>query len=135
MPNSFDFSQVGKRIPYRLTEGSFEEMQAQVMARIEGNRPTATPTDAKTMTRLAAPAAASRRKGWALFAQSFAVAAALVGVCFLLHPLVSSRPADNVSMAQEIEAYNQLSAEDQAFLIELYEDDLLLNYDPNSNQQ
>ena len=33
MNNDFDFDKIGKRVPYRVPEGFFEEMQQNVMER------------------------------------------------------------------------------------------------------
>ncbi|MBF1069930.1 MAG: hypothetical protein HXL30_01065 [Prevotellaceae bacterium] len=135
MPNSFDFSQVGKRLPYRLSEGSFEEMQAQVMARIETSQANTTPTAAIPLATPDALPAEPRRKWMPRFVKSFAAAAAVIGLCFVLHPFFISSTSTGNYVAQEDQAFHRLNAEDQDFLLEVYEDELFLTYYLDSNPQ
>lgn len=135
MPNSFDFSQVGKNMPYRLPKGTFEQMQAQVMARIETTNDSMASTTQKAETESPASFTATRRKWLPFLAKSFAAAAAIVGLCFVIQPLFFHSATNVDSLAQESKAYDRLTPEDQAFLLEVCEDNLLLNDYTDNDQQ
>ena len=102
-----DFSSVGKRMPYRVPPGFFERLELQVRAEAARRR---------TM-RLA-----RRRIAWG----GLTVAAVVAALCFLV-----GRPAARVlapadGLADIEQAFARLSAEDQAFVIEMYSDDVFL---------
>lgn len=136
MPNSFDFSQVGKNMPYRLPEGTFEQMQAQVMARIEATNSTTTTAGENSVETTGTPkATAAKRKFLPLFAKSLVAAAAVIALCFVVRSFFFSSATDADVLAQEIQAYDRLTTEDQDFLLEVYEDDMFLDFYTDSNQQ
>ncbi|WP_195552871.1 hypothetical protein [Bacteroides eggerthii] len=64
MKKDFDFDDIGKKTPYRVPEGFFEEMQREVQKRTYADKP------------------ASRRL-WIAVPTSIAVAAALIGFLFM----------------------------------------------------
>lgn len=116
----FDFNRVGKRMPYIVPEGFFERLEAQPV-----------PSPVKRRRRLAP---------LARFAASVAVAAVLAGaVYFITTPAHrSAAPARAVTSDAVIEAFDNLSADDQAFLMDLYQEDIFLNtqkynYDSQKN--
>ena len=102
-----DFSSVGKRMPYRVPPGFFERLELQVRAEAARRR---------TM-RLA-----RRRIAWG----GLTVAAVVAALCFLVgRPAVQVlAPADGLADIEQ--AFARLSAEDQAFVIEMYSDDVFL---------
>ena len=102
-----DFSSVGKRMPYRVPPGFFERLELQVRAEAARRR---------TM-RLA-----RRRIAWG----GLIVAAVVAALCFLVgRPAVRVlAPADGLADIEQ--AFARLSAEDQAFVIEMYSDDVFL---------
>lgn len=102
-----DFSSVGKRMPYRVPPGFFERLELQVRAEAARRR---------TM-RLA-----RRRIAWG----GLTVAAVVAALCFLVgRPAVRVlAPADGLADIEQ--AFARLSAEDQAFVIEMYSDDVFL---------
>ena len=102
-----DFSSVGKRMPYREPPGFFERLELQVRAEAARRR---------TM-RLA-----RRRIAWG----GLTVAAVVAALCFLVGRPAVRVPAPADGLADIEQAFARLSAEDQAFVIEMYSDDVFL---------
>lgn len=102
-----DFSSVGKRMPYRVPPGFFERLELQVRAEA---------TRRRTM-RLA-----RRRIAWG----GLTVAAVVAALCFLVGRPAVRVPAPADGLADIEQAFARLSAEDQAFVIEMYSDDVFL---------
>lgn len=105
-----DFSSVGKRMPYRVPPGFFERLELQVRAEAARRR---------TM-RLA-----RRRIAWG----GLTVAAVVTALCFLVGRPAVQVPATAGSPIAIEQAFARLSAEDQAFVIEMYSDDVFLQGD------
>lgn len=102
-----DFSSVGKRMPYRVPPGFFERLELQVRAEAARRR---------TM-RLA-----RRRIAWG----GLTVVAVVAALCFLVGRPAVRVPAPADGLADIEQAFARLSAEDQAFVIEMYSDDVFL---------
>ena len=132
MDKQFDFEQVGKRMPYNVPDGFFDQLEQNVMAEThpqplsvregseysQGDAPKA-----KVIT----PLHLVRGWGWA----SLAAAAAVT----LFFVVTKNLPNDDFQ-ADTFEfvelAYNNLSTEDQEFLLEVYEEDEFIN---DSNEE
>lgn len=102
-----DFSSVGKRMPYRVPPGFFERLELQVRAEA-----------ARRRTRRLA----RRRIAWG----GLTVAAVVAALCFLVGRPAVRVPAPADGLADIEQAFARLSAEDQAFVIEMYSDDVFL---------
>ena len=102
-----DFSSVGKRMPYRVPPGFFERLELQVRAEAARRR---------TM-RLA------RRR---IARGGLTVAAVVAAPCFPVGRPAVRVPAPADGLADIEQAFARLSAEDQAFVIEMYSDDVFL---------
>lgn len=122
MKQTFDFKQIGKRMPYRVPNGFFQEMERNVLDAVAEKaaerKPAMTerkPLQAKrfVFTRLAKYAAAVAASVVVLLA---------VNVKFFY----VAAPTD----MQDVEAaFDQLSLSDQECLVELYQEDVFLDND------
>lgn len=122
MKQTFDFKQIGKRMPYRVPNGFFQKMERNVLdavAEKAAERKSAMaerkPLQAKrfVFTRLAKYAAA--------VAASVVVLLAVNVIFFYV-----AAPTD----MQDVEAaFDQLSLSDQECLVELYQEDVFLDND------
>jgi len=101
MDKQFDFEQVGKRMPYNVPDGFFDQLEQNVMAKTNPY--------------------SGRGWGWGSFAAAAAIALFLV--------FTKGMPNDTTedSFANVELAYNNLSTEDQEFLMEVYEEDEFIN--------
>ncbi len=109
MKKEFDFNSIGKRTPYRVPDGFFDELDRQIMTSVqEPSAPRST-----------------RRIPWIRTAlKTVAATAAVVGLFFMCNPF-QSKTKQSVDKVEQ--AFNQLSSEDQAFMLQVYQEDVFLN--------
>ena len=109
MENTFDFNQVGKRMPYRVPEGFFDKMMEGLPNPFEGG----------ANLRFQKPLL---RRGWG---RLLLAAAAAVALFFVVQPLLPKSSTDDFENVEL--AFNNLSTDDQDFLLEIYEEDDFMN--------
>lgn len=114
----FDFEQVGKRMPYNVPDEFFDKFEENVMEDVRGQKDDVREGVNRNKTMRIALRAA------------IAVAAALALFFVVRATLLQSEPV--LASADDFEsvelAFNNLSTEDQDFLIQVYEeDDVLIN--------
>ena len=116
----FDFSKVGKRMPYSTPEGFFKEMEANILEQVKNDKPAPVRIQPKKR---------SLRK--VIWTAAIAVAAS-VAVLLVLnidfaapHSSLPSQ-ADNEMQAVD-QAFAQLSSADQAYLLDVYQEDVFLD--------
>lgn len=116
----FDFDQVGKRMPYSTPEGFFKEMEANILEQVKNDKPAPVRIQPKKR---------SLRK--VIWTAAIAVAAS-VAVLLVLnidfaapHSSLPSQ-ADNEMQAVD-QAFAQLSSADQAYLLNVYQEDVFLD--------
>ena len=108
MNNDFNFSKIGKRMPYTVPDGFFDGMEADV--RRQAARKTAAGMKLR-VRRIALTAAAS--------------VAAAVALPLLLN---GGPDTGRVCGMDDVEqAFAELSSADQAYLLEVYDEDIFLN--------
>ena len=114
----FDFEQVGKRMPYNVPDEFFDKFEENVMEDVRGQKDDVREgVNRNKAMRIALRAAIAVAAALALF---FVVRATLLQS----EPVLAS--ADDFESVQL--AFNNLSTEDQDFLIQVYEeDDVLIN--------
>ena len=114
----FDFEQVGKRMPYNVPDEFFDKFEENVMEDVRGQK-----DDGRE--------GVNRNKAMRIAMRAaIAVAAALALFFVVRATLLQSEPV--LASADDFEsvelAFNNLSTEDQDFLIQVYEeDDVLIN--------
>ena len=114
----FSFDQVGKRMPYSTPEGFFKEMEANILEQVKDDKPKPVRIQPKKRPLM--------KVIWA------AAMAASVAVLLILHidfaAPHSSLPSqvDNEMQAVD-QAFAQLSSADQAYLLDVYQEDVFLD--------
>ena len=116
----FDFGKVGKRMPYSTPEGFFKEMEANILEQVKND---------KTQPVRIQPKKRSLRK--VIWTAAIAVAASVAVLLVLNIDFMaphSSLPsqADNEMQAVD-QAFAQLSSADQAYLLNVYQEDVFLD--------
>ena len=107
MEKEFDINNIGKRMPYTVPDDFFANVEDKVMERV-GNLNNS-----------------KKRKGIVIALRALLAAAACLTLFFVVQTkFVKSAPADDFASVQL--AFNNLSSDDQDFLIEVYEDDDIL---------
>ena len=114
----FDFSKVGKRMPYSTPDDFFKDMEANILEQVKDDKPKPVRIQPKKRPLM--------KVIWA------AAMAASVAVLLILHidfaAPHSSLPsqADNEMQAVD-QAFAQLSSADQAYLLSVYQEDVFLD--------
>lgn len=118
MDKNFDFNQVGKRMPYSTPDDFFAKMQSNILDAVQDSSPKV--TDVKTKKR--------HVRKW-LWSVSLSAAAAVAAMFVVGMHLFSSKPSvASCSMHDVEQAFTQLSESDQAYILDVYQDDVFLNY-------
>jgi len=113
MEKGFDFEKVGKRMPYSVPDGFFDQLETNVMSSVKDTQ---------------APAVQKRPRIVRLALRSVVAAAAALALFFYVNknePQSTAEPTD--TFAQVELAYNNLSAEDEEYLLDVYESDVFFD--------
>lgn len=116
----FDFDKVGKRMPYSTPEGFFKEMEANILEAVKNDTPKPDKIERKKRPLM--------RVMWT----AVLAVAASVAVLLVLHidfsATHSAQPSQTDRELQAVDqAFAQLSAADQAYLLDVYQEDVFLN--------
>lgn len=115
----FDFSKVGKRMPYSTPEGFFKEMEANILEQVKNDKPAPARIQTKKRPLI--------RGIWAA-AMAVAASVAVLLVLNIDFSASSSQPSQVNNGIQEVDqAFAQLSSADQAYLLSVYQEDVFLN--------
>lgn len=116
----FDFGKVGKRMPYSTPEGFFKEMEANILEQVKDDKPK--PVRIQPKKRLLI-------RG--IWAAAMAVAASVAVLLVLNIDFAaphSSLPSQTDNGIQAVDqAFAQLSSADQAYLLNVYQEDVFLD--------
>lgn len=122
MKQTFDFKQIGKRMPYRVPNGFFQEMERNVLDAVAEKA-----AERKSAMAERKPVQAKRFVFTRLAKYAAAVAASVVVLLAVnMKFFYVAAPTD----MQDVEAaFDQLSLSDQECLVELYQEDVFLDND------
>ena len=115
MEQNYDFSRIGKQMPYTVPDGFFDKLEENVMNEVKAQTAK---TKKATVIRMAIRAAIA------------------VAACIALFLVVKKvLPQGQDAVADDFEnvelAFNNLSTEDQDYLLEVYQEELLLENNLN----
>ena len=103
----FDFDKVGKRMPYTVPEGFFDNLEENVWNEMKAD-------------------CAEKKNGkLRLFMRSAMAAAATVTLLFVINMGVSK--PEPVTVNDIDQAFSQLTADDQTYLLDIYQNDVFIN--------
>lgn len=117
MDKNFDFNQVGKRMPYSTPDDFFAKMQSDILDAVQDmpQKNTEIKTNRRTVRK------------W-LWPVSLSAAAAVVAMFVInIHFLAPNTPTASSDIQDVEQAFAQLSEGDQAFILDVYQDDVFLN--------
>ena len=116
----FDFGKVGKRMPYSTPEGFFKEMEANILEQVKDDKPKPVRVQPKKRPLI---------RG--IWAAAMAVAASVAVLLILNIDFAaphSSLPSQADKEMQAVDqAFAQLSSADQAYLLNVYQEDVFLD--------
>ena len=115
MEQNYDFSKIGKQMPYTVPDGFFDKLEENVMNEVKAQTAK---TKKATVIRMAIRAAIA------------------VAACIALFLVVKKvLPQDNATTTDDFEnvelAFNNLRTDDQDYLLEVYQEELFLENDLN----
>ena len=113
MEQNYDFSKIGKQMPYTVPDGFFDKLEENVMKEVKAQP---VPNRKATVARMAIRAA-------------LAIAACIA--LFLVVKKVLPQDTTTDDFANVELAFNNLSTDDQDYLLEVYQEELLLENDLN----
>ena len=116
----FDFGKVGKRMPYSTPEGFFKDMEANILDQVKDDKPKPVRIQPK-----------KRPLMKVIWAAAMAVAASVAVLLVLNIDFAaphSSLPSQADKEMQAVDqAFAQLSSADQAYLLNVYQEDVFLD--------
>lgn len=116
----FDFDQVGKRMPYSTPEGFFKEMEANILEQVKDDKQVPVRRQLK-----------KRPLMKVIWTAAMAVAASVAVLLVLNIDFMaphSSLPSQTDNEMQAVDqAFAQLSSADQAYLLNVYQEDVFLD--------
>lgn len=114
MEQNYDFSKIGKQMPYTVPDGFFDKLEEDVM-----NEVKAQPVRKKAVTiRMAIRTAIA--------------VAACIALFFVVKKVLPQGQNAATDDFEKVElAFNNLSTEDQDYLLEVYQEELFLENDLN----
>ena len=117
MDKNFNFNQVGKRMPYSTPDDFFAKMQSNILDAVQDM--TQKNTKIKTNRRTV--------RKW-LWPVSLSAAAAVVAMFVInIHFLAPNTPTASSDIQDVEQAFAQLSECDQAYIVDVYQDDVFIN--------
>lgn len=119
---------LNKRLPYRVPDGFFDVMEANVMAKIKADAEAGTSVGydkADTQMRDKQYRKTMRRTR-TISLSLLAIAASLL-LLFTIFPKSTKTAQQTNDMESIDKAFSQLNTDDQTFLMEVYDDDMFLD--------
>ena len=127
MEKNFSFDSIGKRMPYRMPENFLQDVEASVMKRIQAGEDEPAPATVQASLPLKASRDHSRFRILFRSAVSSAAVATLFIVCYN-----TMRPKPTNGYEDIERAFDNLSSDDQAFMISTYSNDAFASLDDSS---
>lgn len=115
MEKTFDFNSIEKRMPYTVPDDFFTKLEENVMDEVKVQKSEAT-------------AILKRNKTVIIAIRSLLAAAAAVALFFVVQPMLTKNnmiSADDYASVEQ--AFNNLSSDDQNFLVAVYENEEFIN--------
>lgn len=115
MEKTFDFEKIGKRIPYTVPDDFFANIEKTVMEEVGGKQ-----AEVRSIS--------GHKKAVRVAFRSLLAAAAAVALFFVVQPMLTKNDTISADDYASVElAFNNLSTDDQDFLIAVYEDEEFIN--------
>lgn len=115
MEKTFDFEKIGNRMPYSVPDDFFTKLEESVMDEVKVQKSEAT-------------AILKRNKTVIIAIRSLLAIAATVALFFVVQPTLTKNDTISADDYASVElAFNNLSSDDQDFLIAVYENEEFIN--------
>lgn len=115
MEKTFDFEKIGKRMPYSVPNDFFAKLEESVMDEVKVQKSEAT-------------ALPERNKTVIIAIRSLLAIAATIALFFVVQPTLTKHDTISADDYASVElAFNNLSSDDQDFLVAVYENEEFIN--------
>lgn len=115
MEKTFDFEKIGNRMPYSVPDDFFTKLEESVMDEVKVQKSEAT-------------AILKRNKTVIIAIRSLLAIAAAVALFFVVQPTLTKNDTISADDYASVElAFNNLSSDDQDFLVAVYENEEFIN--------
>ena len=119
----FDFDKIGKRIPYTTPEGFFNNLEDDIWKEVKDDCQEKKNDKAVTIEQRQER---SKSAKFHLFMRSVIAAAASIALVLVIH--MNFFKSNNASSINDVDqAFCQLTTDDQAYLLSIYQDDVFIN--------
>lgn len=131
MNKEFDFSRIGKRLPYTAPEGFLDQMEDQVMATLKDEMhtspldPSSPQVSANEKETPKVMLLHSRHQKRIIYSVFGGLVAASIALLLVFGIQGKSQKVDDLEVLEQ--AFSQLSPSDQNYLLTVYQNDLFLN--------
>ncbi len=120
--NEFDFNHIGKRMPYTTPDGFFDQLEDNIWKEVKND--CQEKENGNTVVMKTRQAGRKSAKTYLLIRSLIAVAAS-IALLLIVHMNFSK--TDSVSANDVDQAFSQLTTDDQAYLLSVYQDDVFIN--------
>ena len=125
MEQNYDFSRIGKQMPYTVPDGFFEKLEDSVMEKWKEDAVSAGESDKAGSTKKAKVSRMTLRAAIAI--------AACIALFLVVKKVLPQGQDTTLDDFDSVElAFNNLSTEDQDYLLEVYQEELILDNDLNN---
>ena len=125
MQQNYDFSRIGKQMPYTVPDGFFEKLEDSVMEKWKEDAISAGESDKAGNAKKAKVIRMALRAAIAI--------AACIALFLVVKKVLPQGQDTTLDDFDSVElAFNNLSTEDQDYLLEVYQEELILDNDLNN---
>ena len=114
MEQNYDFSHIGKQMPYTVPDGFFDELEENVMKELKGSN---TPSGESRKARIVR-----------MTVRALIAVAACIALLFIVKKALPQGSDATTDDFENVElAFNNLSTDDQDYLLEVYQEEQFLD--------
>lgn len=114
MEQNYDFSHIGKQMPYTVPDGFFDELEENVMKELKGSN---TPSGESRKARIVR-----------MTVRAVIAVAACIALLFIVKKALTQGSDATTDDFENVElAFNNLSTDDQDYLLEVYQEEQFLD--------
>jgi len=117
----FDFNKIGKQMPYTTPDGFFDKLEDEIWTEMKDDFQKQKNDKTAVKTKLQERKPAKLR----LLMRSVLAVAASIALVLVIHMNFSK--SNNASINDVDQAFSQLTTDDQAYLLNIYQDDVFIN--------
>lgn len=125
MNKDFDLDKVGKQMPYTTSEDFFDKLEENIWKEVKDDYLAEKPQEQVSQVLPLGVSTHHKTSKSRLVMRSLIAVAASVALVFIVNMNFSKQAT--VSINDVDNAFSQLSTEDQAYLLNVYQDDVFIN--------